>query len=339
MINALRSHKRVQTALWVGLGLIVGSSAVLAAGLDPETQRFLFEKKWAEAVLNLKREERFNPSSIVRQELGRALFYSGRREEAIGALQRAIEHSSGAEKELIKKRAQIVSRQFFTQDTFLLYQEGLHLLEAKKLTSARERFLEALKHEPDNVEILVRSAQCQLLVNDFDLASERLRLARKLNPDDPEIRLWLGRALFFRGEMTASIEELRSAMTAMPENEEAVLWASEVWDSLGQGSVGLAALDRHVQQFPLHLRALLALAEHRMANAKNTVESLWVVRKDLQLAISRLKDHLEEKNTYPSDSLHLDLRDASELKQGIDVLTQKVDQRISEVSSRETSSE
>ncbi len=326
-----RSNPRL-FAIQIGglLALAIGSSSSAADLLDSESARFLRERKWDDAILSLKRLERRDPSVEVKVELSRAMFYSGRREESVALLQRTMKSARSAkDKDFLAKRVQIVSRLFYTQTTFLMYQEGLHLLEARKLRAARDRFEQALAQEPDNLEILVRLAQAQALSSDPDSSSERLRLAKKLNPEDPEIRLWLGRALFFRGEIVPALDELRAAHQQMSESEESALWLAEALISSGQRGSAVQMLEKHLQRYPMHLQALVYFAEQRYEAAGKDSQSLWAVRKDLQLVRSRLNDYLNEKRSYPSDSLHLDLRNATELKQTLDALSQKVDAKLS----------
>jgi tetratricopeptide (TPR) repeat protein len=141
---------------------------------------------------------------------------------------------------------------FLSNESFQGYQDGVNLLNNGKFRPARDRFEKALGQEPDNVEILIRIAQCLLLEQDEDSAAERLKLARKLNPFEPEIRLWLGRAMHRRGELRKAIAELRVAHQELKGSELAPTWYAEALLASGQRASAISVLEKDVQEYPFH---------------------------------------------------------------------------------------
>ncbi len=292
-----------------------------------DARELLAKKKWAEAAIVLKRIVRQSPDALSAQfDLGRALVYSGRREEALSGLIQQAGKEKGARREAIVRRVQVTSRLFLTNETFQAFQEALGQLEGKKYRIAQERFEKLLKQEPDNVEVLVRLGQSLLLQGDYDSAAERLRLARKLNPFDPQIHLWLGRVLFQRGELTEAIQELKSAAQGMKGSELAPLWYAEALASVGQRPAAIQFLEEDTRAYPFHLQGLVLLARFRRFQSPRDVQTLWTVRKDLQLALSRFEKYeaLVTGSAKEGD-LGVDLRSPARLKEEIHSLLQRVD--------------
>lgn len=292
-----------------------------------EAQKLLDSKEWPEAAIVLRRiiEEapRYAPAAI---DLARALVYAGRREEALSILSAASEREQpnrpDRKREVLIRRARVISRAFLTMDSFQIYQEGINFLQAKKFRNANERFEVVLKREPDNVEVLQRLGQCALIDGDFDSASERFKLARKLNPWQPEIRLWLGRALQQRGELAAAVNELQDAFTSLPNSELAAVWLADAWVASGKRALIIPMLERHLKTNPLHVQALLELARQRYFQEP---QSLWSVRRELQLAMSRIELYAPARTQTSEGELGVDLRDAVTLKSEIEALLQRVE--------------
>ena len=304
--------------------------------VDPgyvEAHSLVQRKKWAEAVVTLKRIFESSPESSPNYsstavDLARALVYSDHREEAVTVLRQAASKQKGSKKAALVRRAQVISRIFLSNLTFQIYQEGLNFAFAKKFKLARERFEKALEKEPDNVEIITRIGQCFLLEGDFVNSTERLRLAKKYNSDEPVIRLWLGRALHHQGQFHEAIEELTVAESELTGSEVAPIWLADANFASGQRVLSVDILERDLKKFPFHVDGLLALAKFKYTIANKDVAQLWGVREDLQVATSRLEKYSSESETRSESSLGLNMRNPGETAAEIKTLQQKVEDRI-----------
>ena len=336
-------------ALFAGVVLLAQSSALAA----PETQRtgalpdirltaldgppgselaegraLMGRRQWDEAVLVLKRAWDRNPAPEVAMELSKALVYLHRREEALQILGRASQRATPQVQRELSIRAGVIARLFLTNTNFQHYQDGLELLRSRRLRAARERFEKAAEQEKDNVEVLMRIAQTQVLDGDHDSAAERLRTVRRLHPAEPEASLWLGRALHQRGELAQAVEELRLAQQAMPKSELAQTWFAEALADSGAKAQAAAVLERGVKERPLNLLSLYTLAKLRFsALAPRDRDGLWTIRRDIQVARSRLPEYSKAAPASDTD-LGLDLREAQDLRSSLDELDARVEARF-----------
>lgn len=300
-----------------------------------EARLFLSQKKWAEAAIVLGTLHKKNPSSVsVATDLVRALVYSGRREEALSVLGHVLSKETRPEqKAKLARRTRVISRLFLTNESFQQYQQGLQVMGEGKFRSAREKFERVLKAEPDNVEVLTRTGQCLLLEKDEDSAAERLRFARRLNPFEPQLRLWLGRALHERGEAQEALVELKSAYQELKGFPSAARWYAEALDSAGMRSQALRILEEEANRFPSRVETLISLARLRIGpNGSNVAgakdpQALWAARKDLQIALSRLRQI--EESAPSSSGLEFEIQLTREqLGQEISKLLEQVDSRL-----------
>lgn len=295
-----------------------------------EARQFLRDRRWPEAAIVLRSLHRHDPSSVgVSLDLSRALAFSGRREEALSLLEQLLSREKKASRrEFLMRRVRVLSRMFYSNDSFQAYQDGVNLLSAGKYRPARERLEKALALEPDNVEVLVRIGQSLVLEQDEDSAAERLKFARKLNAFEPEVRLWLGRAMHRRGELREAVEELRIAQQELGNSQLAPVWYAEALSASGQRGAAAEVLEKDSQANPFHLESLLASAKQRLSGAPREAQ-LWAARKELQLAASRLPQYLASGRGRFEGELGLELaRDAEELKEEIHQLQKQVDGRI-----------
>jgi predicted Zn-dependent protease len=328
------SNFSVTRAAWA-LGLFLALPGARAAEVSyltvarhEEAHALIAHRKYAEAAVMLRSVVREAPELVMPAlDLSRALLYLGRREEAVALLSERAQRARGAERRLLQRRLQVAAGIFLTNATFQGYQEGVNFLLARKYRPARERFERALEKEADNVEILLRLAQCQLLEGDADSAVERLRLARKLNPLEPQIRLWLGRAMLLRGELAPGIEELRAAQKELKSSELAAVWLAEGLLRAGNRAAAIQLLEQDTRANPMNLLSLVALARHRLGLQPRDEEGLWTIRRELQLALSRLPQYGSVSDRIENE-LALDLRDPAALRKEIDSLLAKVEQGI-----------
>ncbi len=317
-----------------------------------EARDLLAKEKWPEAAIVLRTVLKNEPSNLsATVDLARALTFTGRREEALSLLAQAAEKERKASKANLIRRARVLSRLFLTNASFQLHQDGLNLMVQKKYEEAREKLDQALSFEPDNVEVLVRSAQCLVLSGDFDSAVERLRLSRRLNPHESEIRLWLGHAMLQRGEAKAAVEELRAAHEQLKGSEIAAIWYADALAFTGQRPLAIRVLEENLATNPSHLSSLLAVARLRMmalpAVAVQPVpmpspqslvrdkKTLAAAREELQLLLKRAsassvtsqKPAVEALKL--SDSLGVQFRmQADELKAQAEKLLELVEDRL-----------
>jgi tetratricopeptide (TPR) repeat protein len=301
-----------------------------------EAQELLSRRKWAEAAVVLRKVLKSAPEfASGALDLAKALVYSGRREEALSVLTEAANRERGQRRAILVRRVRVLSRLFLSNTTFQMFQEGFNLLLARKYGAARDRFERALAQEPDNVEVLTRVGQCLVMDGDYDSAAERLRLARKLSPHEPEVRLWLGRALHQRGELNEAVDELRLAASGLEGSELAPVWLAEALTSAGQRAAALQTLEQDLKAQPYHVLALFTAARLRFQATDGAVtpsaagaQALWAVRRDLQLALSRLPRYSSAELPRFEGELGLDLRDSGGLKKDIDGLLKRVDSRL-----------
>lgn len=299
-----------------------------------EAQGLMSRQKWPEAVLALRSILEDEPGRLaVVTDLAKALAYSGRREEALALLVQAVERQktgtrNSVAREGLVRRVNVLSRVFFRNDDFQLYQEGVNLLQARKYGSARDRFQSIMTREGTNVEVLTRIGQAYVLESDFDSAAERLRFAKKLNPYEPEIRLWLGRALHRRGELKEALEELKLAARDLKTSELAPLWLSEVLVESGQRAQAIKFLEQDVNANPYHLQVLTLLAKLRTAQSARDQQVIWSARKELQLALSRFEEYGRGKWLQCEGELGLNFGNPDDLQKEIRTLLQRVETKL-----------
>jgi predicted Zn-dependent protease len=314
---------------FAGLGHALSAEMPFALQLKyEEAQTLMNHQKWPEAAIILqgvlKEAPHYSPAAI---DLARSLVYSSRREEALSVLEEAVSHEKGPRRAVLIRRERVLARLFVTNETFQGFQEGVNFLDARKFGSACERLAQVLEREPDNVEILTRLGQCRLLDGDADSAAERLRLARKLSPHEPQVRLWLGRALQQRGEIEEALTELRSARQELKDSELAAIWLAEALASNGQRTAATDVLDQDVKQNPMHVESLYTSARLKyIAIQKENPQALWAVRRDLQLALSRLDDHSSVGG--PGDELSYPQQDPKAIKADVQALLRRVEARL-----------
>lgn len=331
-----KSRKTARAAIFAGLAclaLLVCAQPGFANAELQEAQDLMAKKKWAEAAIVLRGALRLAPdSAAVSLDLAKALTFAGKREEALSILTHAASRSRAGRQGEFIRRSRVLSRAFLTNTTFQVYQEGVNLISAKKYRAARERFERALEQEPDNVEILTRIGQCWIQEGDYNNAVEKLKLARKLSPYEWVASLWLGRAMHRRGEVREAVEALRGAYQGLPESELAPVWLAEALVASNQKSAAIQLLEKDIKTKPFHLSVLVTLARLKYGalgrdNGKEA-QNLWAVRKDLQVALSRLDRYSSADFGRTETDLGLSLRDPEDLKTEIQILLERVESRL-----------
>lgn len=288
------------TLVWATPQVPVQGTPLLEAHLL-EAKRLTEKRKWDEAIMLYRSLRRTEPgSTAVLAGLSTALFYSGDRSQALEVLKQGLPLVRPLYRSALKERIDTVSRQFLTQRNFKGYQEGVNFLRAKRYRNAKESFEKALGEEPDNIEVLIRIAQCALFEGEPDEALKSLQAAKKLNPFSFDVKLWLGRALQLSGNPQVASKELQEAHQDNPESEWATIWLAEAWFAMGQVKHALQVLEADVDEKPLHIQSLLASARMRTQVKAPSSDMLWVGRKNLQLALSRMDSYFSDKTSSGS---------------------------------------
>lgn len=297
---------------------------------------FLRTRGWERAIPLLRSAAGKDPGSLpILLDLSRALAFTGHREEALGLLGPLPRRERGSARATLVQRIRLLSRLFLTNSDFQLYQDGLNLVLLGKYKPAKDRLERALDQEPGNVEVLTRLGQCLELDGDHEGAVRRLRQAGSLDPYEPEIHLWLGRALAKRGDAGDSLVELRAAIKDLPGSETAVLWLAETLESQGQKDRALQALEEDLRRHPTHVRSLILESRLKLQDSpSNDSRTGWTVRKNLQLALSRLQPYFDgnpdpDEGLDPVGSLGVDLRPSEgDLRKEIDHWMGEAESRI-----------
>lgn len=335
-----RLSKAVEGTTFVGTIVIMLCWIVLAtqAGAAEATRAapLLAEKKWDEAVLVLREELQGSPRNIPAVlDLATALTRLNRRSEAIAELIRASESGIGSQlRNDLRRRASIIGRSFYSSETFQVHQDGLVLFQSGQFSEAAKKFEEALKAEPDHVEILVRFSQASILSGNPKAALEPLRTAIRLSPDESEVALWLGRALHDLGQWKDAEPLLFRARRGLGRSENAPVWYAEALVSLGKSRVALNALEEDMKRQPFHLASILEWAKIRMAIEGGSKESLWDVRKRLQVALSRLSEYEAAKRTGFESELGWSVFPVNSVRRDLERQAALLDSRLGEGTSR-----
>ncbi len=326
----------VEAAITIGLLFFCLFHGLARAEEDTlEAHLLISKKKWPEAAIVLKSILKKNPeNTAITIDLARALFYQGRREEALGILGATLAREKPAQQKILIRQSRVLSRTFLKAESFQIFQDGVNLMVASRFRQARERLEKALTAEPDNVEILTRLGQCVLLDGDPDSAAERLRTARRLNPFEPEISLWLGRALFQRGEQELALKELGLAQQELPGAQTPVLWLSESLAMSPKPQTELEILEKDLNSNPLHLDVSLAIARfHLHFASSNQILGLQEARKDLLVTSSRIEKAVFYENPRLVGELGFEPgKSSGEFKAEVEKLIQQVEKKIQELS-------
>lgn len=327
-------------ALPLGLGLfaLAGAPALGAqeegvASAGPPSARLseadalLRKKQWAEAVPVLHRLMKELPGFLPAVfELARAQTELGRRADALTLLKEAHARERGRHRAEIERRIARISKVFLKSETLQLHEDGVQLLRARKWSEAQQRFQRASTLEPDHPELLLREGQVFVLLEQLSLADEKLSRALELNPFESETKLWLGRARVLSQKKAAGIQLLEEAAAILPRSELTRIWLAEAYLESKQRDLARSTLERHVQAYPLHVAALLALARLHSGDAKKS--SLQESTRLLQLALSRVDQYRN-----PESESGLALFGPEELKGRVQALVSETDLKLQALSS------
>lgn len=298
-----------------------------------DSKDHISKKQWSEATVLLQRVTKnapqWTPGALM---LAKVLTYSGRRTDAIQVLENTIQHEKGESRQALIRQTNVLSRIFYTQESSKIYQEGLRLVREKKYRLGRERLQRALEIESNNLEILLRLGQCFVLEGNVDSAAETLLVAKKLGPFEPEVHLWLARALHQRGELKKSLQEFHSIRDELKTSEIAPLWHAEAQVSAGQKNAAIQLLEKNTREHPMHLYALYFMALLKYQAFPREESTLWGVRKDLQLILSRLENYISPQQSKFESELGLDLRNKEFVQTETHLLLSRISAKLENVS-------
>ncbi len=309
---------------FVGVSLFFGTAVAaidVSTSERPQIDRLMREKKYTEATILIRAVIQDSTLSVNDSlpfvlKLSEALSRSGRREEALVLLGQYATQTSGVRQQGLIRRANVLSRMFLTEASFRTHQEGVNLLRALKVDAATEKFNSVFLSEPDNVEVLIRLGQCQLLKKEVTPAIERFRQARRLLPREPEIQLWLGRALQVKGDLTEGLEILLGAYKEFNQKEVAIVWVTEALWGAGQKNKALRILEEEVRRHPEHLWSITRWARYKLSITRDP-QSLAALRRSLNTALSQVDGYLENRMNETEFTSGLPLIRREELKSEI----------------------
>ncbi len=295
-----------------------------------EAKKLLKGKKWAEAAIILRKvvndQPGFLPGVI---DFSRALLYSDRREEAIGALKDALQNTRGQQKDILIRRIRVVSGIFIKSENFQVFQDGMHFLKTEQYSRAKDIFKKLSTKEPKNIVVSIRLGQSHLMDGNVKGAIDLFKEARGINPFEPEISLWLGRGLMESGYIDESLEELETAQKKLKNSERAVFWLAESLIRKGRIKQAGELLMEDIKKNPFHISIIVKSVELEMGEAMLTLRHLFVLRKRLQLALSRLNSFNTDSGRFIFESeLGLRMFDKKNLNKSIDRLFKLVEQEI-----------
>jgi len=317
--------------------LLTQSFFALSYAEPSKSSAELNTQNWADVVLKLKKEIQFDPKNLTSHfKLAHALFRLDRRSEALSHLGQWVLSYTGQAREQLIEGIHTFSRAFSSNQILQIFLESTSEMKKGNFIEASERLSKLIEKERNNVEILLRLAQCQLVGGDFDSAAEKLRLAKLLNPYEPEIRLWLGRALFLRGELDQSLVELKWAKEKLPKSQVAVIWISDNLVKLGRPQEAIQILEKDMQNQPFHLMSVFKQSqiqyEQLDSNPLHTnLDSIWKVRTSLQIVLSRLGEIKHSHFVQFESELGLPVYSVKTIQKETQLMIEKIDAHIQDI--------
>lgn len=272
-----------------------------------EIELLLSKRKWAEAAVVLKTILSQKPNSEwANFELSKVLVHLKRREESIRLLT-TIQRTAGSRaKREIDRRIPIHAKVFLTNDALMKFLTAVNQMEGKKYSEARETLKALQGDDPENVEVLLKTSQVLLVLNQTRAAQETLESARRIYPNEPEIDLAFGRVAYQLGNFEEAIGLLKTANEKLKKSELAPVWLAEALVASNRKSEAIETLEKDVQQNPNHVYSHLSLAKTilPLEPNPNQIDSkiLWRVQRDLQLAIRKYPAYLAQLEKEPFET-------------------------------------
>ncbi len=157
----------------------------LAAVSESDLNEAVQKKNWPEVVLLLSPEQGQNFEHDL--TLARAYLFLERRQEALSL---ALKLYNTRKDEKSRAILDLAGTLFFNQETSNLYYDAIRLISISKFQEARERLDQALAREPNQVLILTRLLQVELLLGLKETAANHLKLAQTYSPFSMQLKLF-----------------------------------------------------------------------------------------------------------------------------------------------------
>lgn len=318
-----RGRRTVEKSI-VAFGFLLVSTAISAQASDYEkAHQLVVQQKWTEALPLLKALHEEAPASMmVGVDLAQTLIRLNRREEAITLLKRYG----------MTKQAQVAARSFITQESYKLYQEGLNLLESKKYGPSCDRFEKSLEKDQAHLDIQIRLIQCETLDGNIDAALRFVDSVERMYGEQPESTLWKGKALSMKGQTERAVAAFEKAVKMLPTSELAPVWLAETLYANGQKASAFSTLEADLKKNPQHVQSLITLARLKFSQSQNLAQ-FQEVQKDLQIAQSRMEKYASPKLRRFESELGVELRDAELTSKAIQLLSERLQERIKQPAS------
>lgn len=174
------------------------------------------EKDWASVVVALKPKQGQNFEQDL--QLAKALFSLERRIEALHVL------NAYSSDERANRMSNLISTQFYNQETANAYYEAIRLIGLLKWTEAREKLEPALAKEPGNGLLLLRLIEVELFLKQKDALTEHLNLAQDLTPQNKELKIYSAKAALDSNEDKEAHRILSTQKTLIQSDQTLMAW-------------------------------------------------------------------------------------------------------------------
>jgi len=306
-----------------------------AAPSDSSYRELLNSRDWATLEkVTRERSQIFNLDLALIIQRATALVHLGRRAEALALLndlEKNVNQQIGLE---VRSKRDNLASVFLKESALQLYQEGLEYLYEKKYTKAATRFQESLSEDPDQYLSLIRLAQTLFYQKNFDESIRTFNRAGVFKPENENIKKWIARATFEKGELK---EALRAFSKIYQEkkikSQSLVIWYSDALSKTGLRAHAISLLKKEVDENPYYVEGILKLAKFELdSSAGNSAKSVMSIKKNLQVALSRIDYVLKNKIINESDQTDAFLYDLPSIKVQVEKLIEVMDLKLSNLS-------
>jgi hypothetical protein len=162
-----------------------GLRAEALSSFDLELNDAVQKKDWPSVVLLLQPKKGQNFEHDL--TLAKALLSLERRQEAQKLL---VSLEDTHKDERLNRLLQSAGTIFFNQETSNFYYDALEMIRGLRFADAKDRLEQALAKEPDQVLLLTRLIQMDLLLDKKNQAATNLKLAQSVTLNLPELKLF-----------------------------------------------------------------------------------------------------------------------------------------------------
>jgi tetratricopeptide (TPR) repeat protein len=114
---------------------------------------------------------------------------------------------------------------------------------------------DALRHAPDQTELLVLRGQIHAQLRRYDESDTDLRRVLRLHPSHAPAHLELGRLLWRRGLLVEAAAHLRQALEFQPDNAWGCYYLGDTLNQIGDLPAARRVLERAIELSPHHAKA------------------------------------------------------------------------------------